>query len=84
MGASTSTEQKVSAEQQEEENVAASTGALPILKKAFSKLGDSETNTVSLENLQVLFINLDKFLIIAYSYSFIYNLIFLTCKQTRL
>ncbi|KAK7316975.1 hypothetical protein RJT34_00827 [Clitoria ternatea] len=55
MGASTSAELRVSAEQKEAENVAASTGALPMLQKAFSKLANPETNTVPLENLQQCF-----------------------------
>ncbi|XP_058786553.1 uncharacterized protein LOC131661140 [Vicia villosa] len=52
MGAATSSEPRVPAEQQEAENVAASTGALPILQKAFSKFANSETNAIPLENLQ--------------------------------
>ncbi|WJX34624.1 hypothetical protein P8452_22723 [Trifolium repens] len=55
MGASTSSEPKVSPEQQEAENVASSTGALPILQKAFSKFANSETNAIPLENLQKCF-----------------------------
>lgn len=55
MGASTSSEPRVSEEQNEAESVAASTGALPMLEKAFSKLANPQTNAVSLENLQVLF-----------------------------
>jgi hypothetical protein len=54
MGASTSMEQqKVSAEQREVENQAASTGALPMLRKAFSNLADPQTNAIPLKNLQV-------------------------------
>jgi hypothetical protein len=65
MGASTSSEPKVSPEQQEAENVASSTGALPILQKAFSKFANSETNAIPLENLQVLLIiNFNNFLIL--------------------
>lgn len=55
MGASTSAEPRVSAEQHEAEAVAGSTGALPMLQKAFSKLANPETNTVPLENLQQCF-----------------------------
>uniref|UniRef100_A0A2N9EE08 TLDc domain-containing protein n=1 Tax=Fagus sylvatica TaxID=28930 RepID=A0A2N9EE08_FAGSY len=56
MGASTSTEQqKVSAEQREVENQAASTGALPMLRKAFSNLADPQTNAIPLKNLQQCF-----------------------------
>lgn len=54
MGASSSTEQKVSAEQREVEALAASTGALPMLQKAFSRLADPQTNAVPLKTLQVL------------------------------
>ncbi|KAG5031742.1 hypothetical protein JHK82_015339 [Glycine max] len=46
---------RVSAEQKESEAVAASTGALPLLQKAFSKLANPETNAVSLENIQQCF-----------------------------
>ncbi|KAF6149622.1 hypothetical protein GIB67_011231 [Kingdonia uniflora] len=45
MGASTSSEQ-ISTEQKELESVAASTGVLPILQKAFSKLCDLQTNSI--------------------------------------
>ncbi|KOM41154.1 hypothetical protein LR48_Vigan04g135200 [Vigna angularis] len=55
MGASTSSEPRVSEEQSEAESVAASTGALPMLEKAFSKLANPQTNAVSLENLQQRF-----------------------------
>ncbi|KAI4345120.1 hypothetical protein L6164_012277 [Bauhinia variegata] len=55
MGASSSTEQNVSGEQSQVETVAASTGALPMLQKAFPKLANPETNAVSLENLQKCF-----------------------------
>ncbi|KAL2347271.1 hypothetical protein Fmac_001271 [Flemingia macrophylla] len=55
MGASTSAEPRVSAEQQEAEAVAGSTGALPMLQKAFSKLANPDTNTVPLETLQQCF-----------------------------
>ncbi|RDX57874.1 hypothetical protein CR513_62850 [Mucuna pruriens] len=55
MGASTSAEPRTSAEQKEAEDVAASTGALPMLQKAFSKLANPETNAVPLENLRQCF-----------------------------
>ncbi|KAB1203686.1 hypothetical protein CJ030_MR8G025495 [Morella rubra] len=55
MGASSSTEQKVSAEQREVEALAASTGALPMLQKAFSRLADPQTNAVPLKTLQQCF-----------------------------
>ncbi|KAK9270101.1 hypothetical protein L1049_025675 [Liquidambar formosana] len=45
MGASSSTEQ-VSAEQREFETLAASTGPVPMLQKAFSRLADPQTNLV--------------------------------------
>lgn len=54
MGASNSAEPKLSPEQREAESIAASTGALPMLQKAFSKLANPESNTVPLQNLQVL------------------------------
>lgn len=77
MGASTSSEPKISAEQQEAENVASSTGALPILQKAFSKFASSETNAIPLENLQVLLANFINFLTL----NIIYLLLdFLTCN----
>ncbi|KAJ1378262.1 TLDc domain [Sesbania bispinosa] len=55
MGASNSAGPRVSEEQREAETVAASTGALPVLQKAFSKLANPETNAVPLENLQQCF-----------------------------
>ncbi|KAL4309693.1 hypothetical protein GQ457_01G009310 [Hibiscus cannabinus] len=55
MGASSSTEQPVSAEQRELESLAASTGALPLLHKSFSKLSDPQTNTISIQTLQQCF-----------------------------
>lgn len=55
MGASSSTEQKVSSEQRELESIAASTGALPMLKKAFSKLADHQSNALPLNALQQCF-----------------------------
>lgn len=54
MGASSSTEQNVSTEQREVEAEAASTGALPMLQKAFSRLANPETNAVPPEKLRVL------------------------------
>ncbi|KAL6982710.1 hypothetical protein U1Q18_016098 [Sarracenia purpurea var. burkii] len=54
MGASSSTEQ-VSVEQREAESLAASTGALPMLQKAFSILSDSQTGTIPLQSLQQCF-----------------------------
>ncbi|KAI9115195.1 hypothetical protein K1719_013514 [Acacia pycnantha] len=46
MGASDSMVQSGSTEKQEVENKASSTGALPMLRRAFSKLVDPETNAV--------------------------------------
>ena len=57
MGASSSTEQKVSSEQRELESIAASTGALPMLKKTFSKLADPQSNALPINALQVPFNN---------------------------
>ncbi|GFY86227.1 TLD-domain containing nucleolar protein [Actinidia rufa] len=51
MGASSSTEQ-VPAEQRKAESLTASTGALPMLQKAFSVLADPQTNTIPLHSLQ--------------------------------
>lgn len=53
MGQSSSAEQ-VSPEQREAESVAASTGALPNLKKAFSVLSDPQTHSISIHSLQVI------------------------------
>ncbi|EOY14970.1 hypothetical protein QUC31_000308 [Theobroma cacao] len=55
MGASASMEQTVSPEQRELESLAASTGALPLLQKSFSKLSDPQTNTISIQSLQQCF-----------------------------
>ncbi|MED6139056.1 hypothetical protein PIB30_080289 [Stylosanthes scabra] len=55
MGASQSTHPAVSAEQREAESVAASTGALPFLHKAFSNLSNPQTNAVPFENLPQCF-----------------------------
>ncbi|KAF8405346.1 hypothetical protein HHK36_010250 [Tetracentron sinense] len=54
MGASSSTDQ-VSREQQEVESLAASTGALPMLQKAFFKLSDPQTKAVPLKSLKECF-----------------------------
>uniref|UniRef100_A0A5B7CE16 TLDc domain-containing protein n=1 Tax=Davidia involucrata TaxID=16924 RepID=A0A5B7CE16_DAVIN len=54
MGASSSTEQ-VPSEQREMETLAASTGALPMLQKAFSALADPQTKAVPLNSLQQCF-----------------------------
>ncbi|KAI7734162.1 hypothetical protein M8C21_026394 [Ambrosia artemisiifolia] len=54
MGASSSTEQ-VSPEQREAESLAASTGALTLLEKAFSIISDPVTKTVSIESLKECF-----------------------------
>ncbi|XP_042493468.1 uncharacterized protein LOC122073040 [Macadamia integrifolia] len=56
MGASSSTQQNlISPEQRELESEAASTGALPILHKAFSKLTNPQTNVIPLVSLQEIF-----------------------------
>lgn len=55
MGASSSKEQTVSPEQRELEGLAASTGALPLLQKSFSKLSDPQTSTISIQSLQQCF-----------------------------
>lgn len=55
MGASTSTEKKVPDDQREAEALAASTGALPQLQSAFSKLVDPQTNAIPFESLQAIF-----------------------------
>ncbi|KAL0553390.1 hypothetical protein IC582_007284 [Cucumis melo] len=55
MGASTSTEKKVPDDQKEAEALAASTGALPQLQSAFSKLVDPQTNAIPFESLQKCF-----------------------------
>ncbi|XP_021831018.1 uncharacterized protein LOC110771086 [Prunus avium] len=55
MGASTSTEQKVSIEQREAEALAASTGALSMLQKSFSSLADPDSNAIPLNSLQQCF-----------------------------
>lgn len=54
MGASSSTQQ-VSTEQREAETLAASTGALPMLQKSFSRLSNPETKAIPLTSLQVKF-----------------------------
>ncbi|PQQ21521.1 uncharacterized protein Pyn_14878 [Prunus yedoensis var. nudiflora] len=55
MGASTSTEQKVSIEQREAEALAASTGALSMLQKSFYSLADPDSNAIPLNSLQQCF-----------------------------
>lgn len=55
MGASTSTEKKVPDDQKEAEALAASTGVLPQLQSAFSKLADPQTNAIPFESLQAIF-----------------------------
>ncbi|BFG17688.1 hypothetical protein CerSpe_039620 [Prunus speciosa] len=55
MGASTSTEQKVSIEQREAESLAASTGALSMLQKSFYSLADPDSNAIPLNSLQQCF-----------------------------
>lgn len=56
MGASSSTERGSSSqEQQQEESLAASTGSLPILRTAFSKLSDPKSSTIPLSSLQEAF-----------------------------
>ncbi|XP_008221301.1 PREDICTED: uncharacterized protein LOC103321278 [Prunus mume] len=55
MGASTSTEQKVSIEQREAEALAASTGALSMLQKSFSSLADPDSNAIPHNSLQQCF-----------------------------
>ncbi|KAF5803742.1 putative TLDc domain-containing protein [Helianthus annuus] len=54
MGASSSTEQ-ISPEQREAESLAASTGALSALEKAFSTLSDPETKTIPITSLKECF-----------------------------
>uniref|UniRef100_A0A7N0R9P9 TLDc domain-containing protein n=1 Tax=Kalanchoe fedtschenkoi TaxID=63787 RepID=A0A7N0R9P9_KALFE len=54
MGASSSAGQPPS-EQQAAEALAASTGALPLLQKAFSSLADPQTNLISVVSLQEVF-----------------------------
>lgn len=54
MGASSSTEQ-VSPEQREAESLAASTGALTLLQKAFSNLADPQTQAIPITSLQEYF-----------------------------
>ncbi|KAI3432024.1 TLDc domain-containing protein [Psidium guajava] len=52
MGASSSSDQKVPPEQREVESLAASAGALPMLRKAFSDLADPQTSAVPVTSLQ--------------------------------
>lgn len=64
MGASSSTQQHVPIEQREVESLAASTGALPLLQNAFSKLSHPQTNTLPHQALQVHYIlNFTSFLL---------------------
>lgn len=53
MGASSSTDSKELSEKREIESLAASTGALPLLQRSFSKLADAQTNTVSFQSFKV-------------------------------
>lgn len=53
MGASSSTQQHPPSEQREVESLAASTGALSLLRNAFSKLAHPQTNTLPPQSLQV-------------------------------
>lgn len=55
MGASSSSEQ-LSPEQREAESLAASTGALTVLEKAFSNLSDPLTKTIPIDSLKVIFL----------------------------
>ncbi|CAG7906455.1 hypothetical protein HID58_014992 [Brassica napus] len=55
MGASSSTDNKESSEKREIESLAASTGALPLLQRFFSKLADPQTNTVSFQSFKKSF-----------------------------
>ncbi|XP_008776884.2 uncharacterized protein LOC103696933 [Phoenix dactylifera] len=56
MGASSSTEHGSSSqEQQQEESLAASTGSLPTLRTAFSKLSNPNSSTIPLSSLQEAF-----------------------------
>ncbi|KAG7543898.1 TLDc domain [Arabidopsis thaliana x Arabidopsis arenosa] len=55
MGASSSTDNKESSEKREIESLAASTGALPLLQRSFSKLVDSQTNTVPFQSFKQSF-----------------------------
>ncbi|KAK4434599.1 hypothetical protein Salat_0622700 [Sesamum alatum] len=55
MGQSSSREQEVSPELREVQSLAASTGALPSLEKAFSLLSDPQTKTIPIHSLQKCF-----------------------------
>ncbi|KAK4768425.1 hypothetical protein SAY87_003566 [Trapa incisa] len=56
MGTSASTEQKdISPEQRELEGLAASTGAVPMLQKAFANLADPQENAIPIQSLQKCF-----------------------------
>ncbi|KAL5557913.1 hypothetical protein UlMin_034124 [Ulmus minor] len=52
MGASSSSEQKVPADQREAESLAVSSGSLPMLQKSFSNLADPQSNAIPLQSLQ--------------------------------
>ncbi|XP_030446180.2 uncharacterized protein LOC115668977 isoform X2 [Syzygium oleosum] len=52
MGASSSSDRKVSSEQREIESLAAAAGALPMLRKAFADLADPQTSAVPVASLQ--------------------------------
>lgn len=56
LGASSSREQNVSAEQREVESLAASIGALPMLQNVFPKLVNPQINAIPLQSLQVHYI----------------------------
>ncbi|KAL2241974.1 uncharacterized protein LOC105159329 isoform X2 [Sesamum indicum] len=55
MGQSSSTEQQVSPELRQVQSLAASTGALPSLEKAFSLLSDPQTKSIPIHSLQKCF-----------------------------
>lgn len=55
MGASSSTQDQPPIEQREVESLAASTGAVPLLQNAFSKLAHPQTNTLPSQSLQQCF-----------------------------
>ncbi|KFK33195.1 hypothetical protein AALP_AA6G342400 [Arabis alpina] len=55
MGASSSTDNKESLEKREIESLVASTGALPLLQRSFSKLVDSQTNTIQFQSFKQSF-----------------------------
>ncbi|KAL0323176.1 UNVERIFIED_CONTAM: hypothetical protein Sangu_1936900 [Sesamum angustifolium] len=55
MGQSSSTEQQLSPELRQVQSLAASTGALPSLEKAFSLLSDPQTKSIPIHSLQKCF-----------------------------